>query len=98
MNHKNFSNNFPPKSEVRKNKLAELKSALTSQQKFIKALSKKSYAGTEVSFVMSWNIARSKHPYSDCEFVKKNIIEVVLVLDPNNKKLQQLIVQIPSSC
>ena len=42
---------------------------------------------------MSWNIARSKHPYSDCEFVKKNITDVVAVLDPNNKKLQRLIPQ-----
>ena len=96
-NHKNFSNNFSPNSEVRKNKLAELKSALTSQQKFIKIFSKESYVATEASFVISWNIAHSKHPYSDCELVKKNIIEIVSVLDPNNKKLQRLITQIPSS-
>ena len=29
--------------------------------------------------------------------MKKNMIEVVSVLDPNNKKLQRLIAQIPSS-
>ena len=29
--HKNFSSKFPPKSEVRKSKLFELKSALSSQ-------------------------------------------------------------------
>ena len=56
--HKNFSNNFASKSEVRKNKLADLKSALTSQQKFIKIFSKESYAATEASFIMSWNIVR----------------------------------------
>ena len=43
---------------------------------------------TEASFVISWNIARAKRPYSDSEFVKKNIAEVVAVLDPNNTKLQ----------
>ena len=46
---------------------------------------------------MSWSIARSKHPYSDCEFVKKNIADVVAVLDPNNKKLQRLIAEMPCS-
>ena len=44
---------------------------------------------------MSWNIARSKHPYSDCEFVKKNITDVVAVLDPYNTKLQRSIAQMP---
>ena len=55
---------------LRKNKLAELKCALTNQQKFIKVFNKESDAATEASFVMSWNIARSKHLYSDSEFVK----------------------------
>ena len=45
---------------------------------------------------MSWNIACSKHPYSDCELVKKKITEVVSVSDPHNKKLQRLITQILS--
>ena len=45
---------------------------------------------------MSWNIARSKHPYSDCELVKKKITEIVSVSDPHNKKLQQLIMQMLS--
>ena len=45
---------------------------------------------------MSWNVARSKYPYSDCELVKKKITEVVSVSDPHNKKLQGLITQILS--
>ena len=52
---------------------------------------------TEASFVISRNIARAKRPYSDSEFVKKNIAEVVAVLDPNNTKLQRLIAQAPAS-
>uniref|UniRef100_A0A0L8H4L9 Uncharacterized protein n=1 Tax=Octopus bimaculoides TaxID=37653 RepID=A0A0L8H4L9_OCTBM len=50
---------------------------------------------TEASFVMSWNIARTKRPYSDGEF--KNIAEVVAMFDPNNTRLQQLIAQTPVS-
>ena len=61
----------------------------------MKVFSKESDATTEASFLMSWNIARFKHPYFDYEFVKKNITDVVAVLDPNNKKLQRLIEQMP---
>ena len=96
-NHKNFSSKFPPKSKVRKSKLTELKSALASQHRFLKVFSKESDVTIEVSFHMSWSIMCSKHPYSDCEFVKKNITDAVVVLDPNNKKLQCLTVQMPCS-
>ena len=85
-NHKNFSSNYPPKSDIRKRKLTKLKSALESQQRFIKVFSMEFDVMTEASFVMSWNIARAKHPYSDCEFVKKNIADVVAVLEPNITK------------
>ena len=62
----------------------------------MKVFSKESDATTKASFLMSWNIAGSKHPYSDCEFMKKNTSDVVAVLDPN-KKLQRLIAQMPCS-
>ena len=81
-NYKNFSSKFSPKSKVRKRKLTELKSALASQQRFKKVFSKESDATTEASFLMSWNIARSKHPYLDCEFVEKNVTDVVVVTPP----------------
>ena len=51
-NHKNFSSKFSPKSELRKSKLAELKSALASQQWFIKVFSKESDGMTEASYVL----------------------------------------------
>ena len=92
-NHKNFSSKFPPKSELRKSKLTEIKCALPRQQWFMKVFSKESAATTKASFLVSRNIAGSKHPYYDCEFVNKNITDVVAVLDPNNKKLQRFIAQ-----
>lgn len=55
--------------------------------------SKEADTTIEASFVMSWNIFRAKCPYSDGEFIKKNIAEVVTVLVPNNTKLQRLISQ-----
>ena len=50
-NHKNVSSKFPPKSEVRKCKLTEFKSALASQQRFMKVFSKESDATTEAFFL-----------------------------------------------
>ena len=61
-NHKNFSSKFPPKSELRKSKLTELKCALPRQQWFMKVFSKESDATTKAFFLVSWNITRSKHP------------------------------------
>jgi len=50
----------------------------------------------KASFVISWNIVRSKHPYSDGEFVKQNVPEVIAMLDTNNTKLQRLIYETPT--
>ena len=46
---------------------------------------------------ISWNITWAKHSYSDGEFIKKNIAEIIAVLDPNNSKLRRLILQTPVS-
>lgn len=40
----------------------------------------------EASFVTSWNFAPAKWLYFHGESVKKNIAEVVAMLDPNSKK------------
>ena len=82
---------------MRKRKLSELKSTLSGQQTFMKGFGKECDAVTEASFVMSWNIARAKQPYSDCEFLKKNIADVVAVLDPGNKRLRQRVQELPCS-
>jgi hypothetical protein len=74
-----------------------LKSSLNSQQTLLTTFSKEADTTTEASFVISWNIAHAKRPYSDNKFVNKNIAEVVAVLDPDNTKLQRLIAQTPAS-
>ena len=51
------------------------------------AFTKEADVTTEASYAIAWNIARSKHPYSDGEFLKKNILQVVSTLDPSNKWL-----------
>ena len=95
--HSNFSNNYPLKSALRRSKLTEFKSLLNSEQTLIKTFNNEGDTTTEASFIISWNIARAKHSYSDGEFVKKNIAENIAVLDPTNRKSQRLASQPPVS-
>ena len=95
--HSNFSNNYPLKSRLRRSKLTELKSQLNSQLTLMKMLNKDDDTTTEASFNVSRNIALAKHTYSDGEFIKKNIAEIIAVLDPNNSNLRLLISQTPVS-
>ncbi|XP_065654711.1 general transcription factor II-I repeat domain-containing protein 2-like [Hydra vulgaris] len=46
----------------------------------ISSSSKESNITTEASFIIAWNIAKSKHPYTDGEFVKQNLFDVISVL------------------
>jgi hypothetical protein len=96
-NHQKFSSDFPLHSEVRKIKIQSLKSHLSGQQTLLSSFRKEADIATEASFLIAWNIARSKHPYSDGEFVKKNISEVLSLLDPSNSKLNKLVSQISIS-
>lgn len=96
-NHNAFSRDYPASSELRKVKLAQLKSRLQSQQSLMKTFSKESDVAAEASFAIAWNIARTKRAYSEGEFVKTNISDVLALLDPNNKNLQRLVNQVPVS-
>ena len=96
-NHQKFSSDFPLKSEVRKLKIQSLKLNLSGQQTLLTSFRKEADIATEASFLIAWNIARAKHPYSDGEFVKKNISEVLSILDPSNSKLNKLVSQISVS-
>jgi len=95
--HKNFATNYSHTSRTCMNNLTALKSSVTLQQTLSKTCSKEADTTAEANFVTSWNIARSKYPYSDGEFVKKNISEIIAVLDINNTELQRLISQTPVS-
>ena len=78
--HINFSEEYPLNSNHRKNKIELLKTMINNQINF-SSFSKESNITTEASFVIAWNIARVKHPYTDGEFIKQNIS------DPKNSKI-----------
>lgn len=96
-NHPQFSNQYPPNSKLRSDKLASLKSNLNKQQSTLMTFSNQANNMAEASFVIAWNIARAKRPYGEGEFIKKNLEDVLKVLDPNNAALHKVVSQIPIS-
>ncbi|XP_067144229.1 general transcription factor II-I repeat domain-containing protein 2-like [Centruroides vittatus] len=61
-NHPQFSNQYPPNSKLRSDKLASLKSNLNKQQSVLMTCSNQANNVAEASFVIAWNIARAKRP------------------------------------
>ena len=51
----------------------------------------------EASYVIAWNIARSKRPYTGGGFIKEHILQVASIFNPSKKKFQRLISQIALS-
>lgn len=96
-NHPQFSNQYPPNSKLRSDKLTSLKSNLNEQQSILMTFSNQANNVAEASFVIAWNIARAKRPYGEGEFIKNNLEDVLKVLDPNNAALLKVVSQIPIS-
>jgi hypothetical protein len=69
---------------------AALKSSISRQQILFSSFLKETDTMTETSFIASWNVAGAKRPYTDGGIVKKNIDEVISILDPNSSVLQRL--------
>lgn len=46
---------------------------------------------TEVGCIFAFNIAKAKKPYTEEKFIKKNMKQVISILESENKKLQKLI-------
>ncbi|KAL7376443.1 hypothetical protein ABVT39_008228 [Epinephelus coioides] len=73
--HKNYDTEFPPKSELRRRKVKELKSQLSGQQSFFSQLISKARAATEASFRVSHFIVKNKKSFQDGEMVKEAFVE-----------------------
>ena len=83
--HKNYDTEFPPKSELRRKKLKELKSQLSGQQSFFTQVTSKAKAVTEASFRVSHFIVKKKKSFQDGEMVKEAFIVAALFRDFKNK-------------
>ena len=76
-----------PDSEICSHKIKSLKSSAQCQMKTLTAFYKEADITTEASYVIVWNIVRSKHSHTNGEFIKENILQVASILDSSNKKL-----------
>lgn len=95
--HSTFNKDFPVGSVLRKTKLSSMKEKLHGQSKVMSMFTKEADLTTEAGFAVAFNIAKSKKPYTEGDFVKKNITQVISILDPENKRLQKMVAQMPVS-
>lgn len=72
-NHPQFSNQYPPNSKLRSDKLASLKLNLNKQQSILMTFSNQANNVVEASFVIAWNIAHAKRLCGEGEFIKKKL-------------------------
>jgi len=82
-----YDTDFPPKSELRKRKVKELKSQLSGQQAFFTKVTSKSKAATEASFRVSHAINKHNKSFQDGEMIKEAFVEAAdsLFRDFKNK-------------
>ncbi|CAI5694542.1 unnamed protein product [Oreochromis niloticus] len=73
--HGKYDTTFPPKSELRKKKVKELKSQLSGQQSFFTQQTSKAKAATEASFRVSHIIVKNKTSFQDGDMVKEAFVE-----------------------
>uniref|UniRef100_A0A2S2PVC4 General transcription factor II-I repeat domain-containing protein 2 n=1 Tax=Sipha flava TaxID=143950 RepID=A0A2S2PVC4_9HEMI len=74
-----------------------MKSKLNKQTNVMAVFSKETDITTEASFCMAFNIARAKRPYTDGIYLTKNILDVISILKPEDKKLFYMVENISNS-
>jgi len=69
-NHSTFSREFPIDSDSRKNKLCSIKLKFAKQTNVMTMFTNEADDCVEASFVIAFNIAQAKRPYTDGEYIK----------------------------
>uniref|UniRef100_A0A3Q1CL84 DUF4371 domain-containing protein n=1 Tax=Amphiprion ocellaris TaxID=80972 RepID=A0A3Q1CL84_AMPOC len=96
-----FNANYPPESDQRKQKIANM---ITSYKRSVSTISKSTSAqesATAASLQVSWNLAKAKKPFADGELMKScavAMVSEVLRHDEKQKKtVVELLKQVPLS-
>ncbi|XP_078542665.1 general transcription factor II-I repeat domain-containing protein 2-like [Lissotriton helveticus] len=86
--HMHFERMFPKGSNVRSQKVSDLKAALQTQHSFITKPTKKANSATEASFVVTHHLVKNKATFSDGAIVKEAMIVIAesLFKDFNNSR------------
>ena len=88
--HKKYDSDFPPKSELRKRKIRELKAQFSSQQALFTRATSKSKAATIASFRVSRVLSKHKKPFQDGEIFKEAFLEAADSLFENFKNKSEI--------
>ena len=92
--HKKFAADYPPWTDLRRNKLLALKLALTNpESKFSTGVD--THLVDEAGRLLTGSIHQPNTVASNAEYCKRLLSRVVVILDPNNVRLQRLIPAIP---
>ncbi|XP_054873487.1 SCAN domain-containing protein 3-like isoform X1 [Amphiprion ocellaris] len=101
MHAASFNANYPPESDQRKQKIANM---ITSCKHSVSTISKSTSAqesATAASLQVSWNVAKAKKPFADAELMKScavAMVSEVLRHDEKQKKTAvELLKQVPLS-
>ncbi|CAH8606136.1 unnamed protein product [Dicrocoelium dendriticum] len=94
--HKKFAADYPPWSEIRRNKLLALKLTHTKQRADVATTNRDADSVGEAGRMISQLLRQTDHASPDAEFCKHLISRVASILDPNNTRLQRLITSIPA--
>ena len=88
--HKKYDSDFPPKSELRKRKIRELKAQLSAKQALFTGATSKSNAATIASFRVSRVLLKHKKPFQDGEIFKEAFLEAAESLYENFKNKSEI--------
>nr|XP_022908263.1 general transcription factor II-I repeat domain-containing protein 2A-like [Onthophagus taurus] len=89
--HKNYENEYPVNSELRKRKVKELKGQLAAQQLLFHSITQQSKLATEASYAISYVLAKHKKPYQDGEIFKEAFLEASEKLFCNFKNKNEIL-------
>ena len=95
--HDDFNKEFPFSSKERIKKIMELKESSNNQKKLISEVSFSKREKKLSTFKLTYNIVKSFRPYSEGDFIKKNIIDLIKIIDGNNQRLINKIEMIPTN-
>lgn len=84
--HANMAQGFPQATELCKQKVNTLKHQSEKQTQFFQKFTKQSETITLTAYQVAWNIARAEKPYSEGEFVKTCLSDVILTPENDNLK------------
>ena len=85
--HGDFADEYPPGTNIRKDKIRSLIAALRGQQNTLRGSCIESDRITEASFKVPLNVAKSRRPFTEGELIKKCFLDVSesLFVDFKNK-------------